>query len=140
MEYFGQVFGAIIIAAIISLIFYFALNARGPWGTLWTFFLVLLFAIWAGSLWISPAGPVYWGIAWIPLFFVGLVFALLLAAIPTTSDERYIDETTETTDVNLTSEEVERRREADRTAAAVSGFFWVLLLILFIVIIIGYAV
>lgn len=137
MEALGGVFGAIIIAIFISLIFYFALGARGPWGTFWTFFLVLLFVIWAASLWIAPIGPVYWGIAWIPLFFVGLVFALLLAAIPASREE---DIEATRTDVDLSQEEIERRRETNRTAATVSGFFWVFLVILLIAIIFGYMV
>lgn len=137
MEAFGDVLGAIIIAIFISLIFYFALGVRGPWGTFWTFLLVLLFVIWAASLWVTPVGPVYWGIAWIPLLFVGLVFALLLAAIPTSREEEI--ETTRT-DIDLSQEEIERRRDTNRRAATITGFFWVFLLILLIAIIFGYMV
>lgn len=152
MEVLGGVLGAILIAIFISAIFYFALNARGPWGSLWTFFLVLLLVVWAASLWVRPIGPVYWGIAWIPLFFVGILMALLLAAIPAYGTrEAEIEDTGE--DVIIVEEksrvaenpqidpaEAERRSEINRTAATVTGTFWVLLVILLIVIILGYMV
>lgn len=143
MEIFGGILGTILVAILISALFYYAFNARGPWGSFWSFFLVLLLIIWAASLWVRPIGPVYWGVAWIPLFFVGLLFALLLAAIPT-SDTRDIireDEIAEAErerQVNPT--EAERRRDINRTAATVSGTFWILMVILLLVIIIGYMV
>lgn len=143
MEIFGGILGTILVAILISALFYYAFNARGPWGSFWSFFLVLLLIIWAASLWVRPIGPVYWGVAWIPLFFVGLLFALLLAAIPT-SDTRDVireDEIAEAErerQVNPT--EAERRRDINRTAATVSGTFWILMVVLLLVIIVGYAV
>lgn len=143
MEIFGGILGTILVAILISALFYYAFNARGPWGSFWSFFLVLLLIIWAASLWVRPIGPVYWGVAWIPLFFVGLLFALLLAAIPT-SDTRDVireDEIAEAErerQVNPT--EAERRRDINRTAATISGTFWILMVVLLLVIIVGYAV
>lgn len=141
MEMFGGILGTILVAILISALFYYAFNARGPWGSFWSFFLVLLLIIWAASLWVRPIGPVYWGVAWVPLFFVGLVFALLLAAIPTsdTGEEtrrgEMIDE-----EMPVDRAEVRRREDLNRTAATVSGLFWVFMIILLLVIIIGYMV
>lgn len=144
MEIIGGVLSALLIALVISALFYYAFNATGPWGSFWTFFLVLLLIIWAASLWVHPIGPVFWGIAWIPLLVVGLVFALLLAAIPTESsredkragsgkDNALIEENPQ-----VDPAEAERRRNINRTAATVTGTFWVFMLILLLVIMIGY--
>lgn len=133
METFGGILAAIIIAVLIAAIFYYGFNARGPWGSLWTFFLLLLLVVWAGSLWVRPVGLVFWGIAWVPLLFIGLAFALLIAAIPT-YDTRIEEEISE--EGALDETEIERRREAD-AAVAVSWVFWILVLTLIIVIVAG---
>ena len=144
MELFGGVLGALLIAILLSVIFYYAFNIRGPWGSFWTFFLVLLLTVWAASLWVDPVGPVFWGIAWIPLFFVGLLFALLLAAIPTDYDRppNKIENRHAAFRGRREPEpdEIAESKEATRTAAAVSGIFWIFLLILLIVVIAGYSV
>ena len=140
MEIFGGILAAILVAILISAIFYYALKARGPWGSFWSFFLVLLLIIWAAELWVRPIGPVYWGIAWIPLFFIGLIFALLLAAIPT-YDEDYPDEGVIEQERMANSTNINRRKEAERAAAgaaAIGWIFWVFIIILTVAIIIGY--
>ncbi len=68
------------ISAILTLLFAFAFRLRGPWGSLWTFFLVLALSIVAADLWLSPVGPYWFEVPWIPMLFVGLVIALILAA------------------------------------------------------------
>lgn len=128
-----EIVGAIIIAIIITLLFVFAFSARGPWGTAWSFFLVILLVVWASSLWIIPVGPVYWGVAWIPLFFIGILFALLLAAIPT-SDSEVRGRTR--TDVNR---DVTRPTREEATAAnALSVVFWIFIGLMILAIFIGY--
>lgn len=47
----------------------------------WFFFLVLFLATWAGGAWIAPMGPLLWGVPWLSFLLVGLVVALLLAAV-----------------------------------------------------------
>lgn len=147
MEILGGVLAAIVIAILISAIFYFAFNARGPWGSLWTFFLVLLLVIWAANLWIRPIGPVYWGVSWVPLIFIGLIFALLLAAIPTYDDEtegRLTEGRLPEEDVALDETqpesrriEIERQREAAGAAVAIGWIFWIFIIFLLIAIFIG---
>lgn len=132
-----EVVGAIIIAIVLTLIFYFALSARGPWGSLWSFFLIILLIVWSASLWISPIGPVYWGVAWIPLIFIGIIFALLLAAIPT-SETDYRGVRGDVVDADVRTEP---ERAEERAAAGAVGFmFWIFIFFLIIAIIAGYAI
>ena len=70
----------ILVAFVIGALFYFVLKNRGPWGSFWTFFIVLFLGVYLAHIWVRPIGPVYWGVAFLPLLFVGLVIALLLAA------------------------------------------------------------
>ena len=111
--------------------------------------LVLLLIVWAASIWTRPIGPVYWGVAWIPLFFIGLIFALLLAAIPTYDEDARTDiaeARRRDADVEVIEEEIvtdpaeiEARRDTDIAAAvAVGWIFWTFTIILFLAIIIGY--
>lgn len=135
-----EIVGAIIVAIIISLLFFYVLSAKGPWGTLWSLFLIILLIVWAASLWINPIGPVYWGVAWIPLFFIGIIIALLLSAIPP-SDHRYfrgikgdvVEEKVVNGDVTKPS------KEDTEAAGAISIMFWIFICLMIIAIIAGYA-
>lgn len=141
MEIFGGILAAIVIAILISAIFYYAFNSTGPWGSLWSFFIVLLLVIWAANVWVRPVGPVYWGIAWFPMFFIGLIFALLLAAIPTNDTRRSRQLREQERIANRT--DMDRRRDMDEAAGAavlMGWIFWSFIIILFVAIIIGYAV
>ncbi|MFD2515214.1 hypothetical protein ACFSRY_15175 [Pontibacter locisalis] len=70
----------LLIAFIVGAVFYFLFKSKGPWGSFWTFFLVVLLGVSLAYVWVRPFGPVYWGVAFFPLLFIGLLFALLLAA------------------------------------------------------------
>ena len=86
-----QFLGAIIIVAVailIGILFYHIFRIKGPWGSLWTFVLILVVAGLAAAAWVDPVGPVYRDVAWIPVFFVTLLFALFLAAATPAVRER----------------------------------------------------
>jgi hypothetical protein len=89
---------------------------------LWVFFLIIFLATWSGQLWITPFGPVGWGIAWVPLFIVALFFSFLIFAlippVPITKKEAANDE-----------------KDA---AIAIGMFFWIIFLFLIAAIIVGY--
>lgn len=129
-----EVLAAVFIAMIVSLFFVYALNARGPWGSLWSFFLLVVLIVWAASLWISPFGPVYWGVSWGPLVFVALIFAALLASIPAsrTARRRKGDVPDRNTRQAADSD------EAEAAAGALGFMFWVLIGLLLVGIIVGY--
>ena len=48
--------------------------------------LILFLATWAGGIWLVPFGPRLWGVAWASFVVVGLVVALLMAALSDVED------------------------------------------------------
>ena len=117
---------AILVALLFTIIFSYGFRNRGPWGNVWTFFLILFLAVWAASFWIEPVGP-YWGdITWIPLIFLGLIIALILAAA--TPSERPVS-----------AAEEEKAGPPEPAVAIVGVFFWLLLVVFVAAIIIGIA-
>lgn len=116
-----QIFLIILAALIIGSVFYFLFKSTGPWGSFWIFFLVLMLAGLAAEAWITPIGPVYWDIAWGPVLFVILLFALLMvaAAPPRPGGGIY------------RPEKMEGMDGPDTAIIALSIFFWVFLLFLF---------
>ncbi len=77
---FLQIVLTVLVAGLIGIIFYYIFKYTGPWGRLWTFLLILVLAGLAAAAWVEPVGPVYWDLAWLPVIFVILLFALFLAA------------------------------------------------------------
>lgn len=141
---FPEIISALILALLFTMVFSLGFRNRGPWGSFWTFFLILFLSIWAASFWVSPAGPVYWGIAWVPLFFVGLLLALLLAAaIPPSRPVRrakrmnavkpHPNPDPDMDDARITTDE-------EPALIALSAFFWIMLVVLAVAVIIGYFV
>lgn len=136
-------FAELLAAFLIALVFSFILVALfgrdrttgGAWPFFLFFFLILMLAVWAGGRWVVPFGPVAWGIAWLPLLFVGFFVALLIAAV--LASEGRVRRRVPPSETATTRAET----EAPATSrAALGGFFWLLLLVLAIVILIGYAV
>lgn len=116
----------ILIAVVIGSIFYYGFKRGGPWNLLWVF-LILFLVAWAGRLWIAPAGPVYWGYAWLPVIFWVLLIALLIAAASPEEDHR------------TAQRNPEDREEVAETGGktAFGTFFWLLFLALITIILVG---
>jgi hypothetical protein len=125
MHIYGIV-ASIIIALLLTLIFSTSYRHRGPWGGLLFFFLVIFLASWAGQLWI-PRGPVLFGVAWVPLVFIGVLVAILLLAAGSSAIDR--------APVNPPAEKI---AQEDASILAIGFFFWLLILILIIAITVGY--
>lgn len=122
-------FAAALIALILTVAAVFFVGRRGPWGSLWTFFLVLFLALWTVSIYVVPIGPVYWGIAWIPLAVAGIIVTILLiAAMPHAHHSR--DEVS----ITATSKE---GGKTDLPHTPVGRFFWALIILLVIAIVVG---
>jgi hypothetical protein len=116
----------VIIAFLITLFFRFLLQTTGPWGSFWAFFTIILLAVIAANVWISPMGPYFFeNIFWAPPLAVGLLIALLLAATTPSPVMR-----------SKTDAEKEIARE-EAAAVALGTFFWFLIVFLVILILVG---
>jgi hypothetical protein len=124
---------AIAIAIIVALVFFYGFNARSPWETFWPFFVILLLVIWASALWITPIGPQFAGVAWIPLLFIGLMVAFLFAAMPTSRQNK------RKTKANIARDNADEptTRETGATSA-ISILFWIFVCFLLLAIFVGY--
>ena len=114
---FLEILLTILAAVIIGTVFYYIFRSTGPWGTFWSFLLILILAGLAAEAWIRPVGPVVWDVAWVPTLFVIIIFALLLAAASPAREPRVTEEAAEPS-------------EEERAAVAIGGFFWIFLMVL----------
>ncbi|MBX7138920.1 MAG: hypothetical protein K1X83_13170 [Oligoflexia bacterium] len=69
------------IAALLVLIFASISPQNRGWQQITPAFLLILFATWAGGIWITPVGPLLLGVPWLPFAAVGLIVALLLMGL-----------------------------------------------------------
>lgn len=81
------------------------------------FVLLILFPLlWAAALWITPAGPIMYGAPVVPLLFMGLLLALIIAVLveprPRTPRGAAME-----------------AAEADAAATIFGVLFWILLLV-----------
>src|SRR5688500_557401 len=130
----GGLIAALLIALLITAIAALIFRRRGPWGTTWTFFLFLFLALWTVSIYIKNVGPVYWGIAWLPLLFAAVVIALLLVSIIPDANH-WRDESLSDSKTSKVSS-VKEIRDVSRTH---SGGFWFMIVILIVAIVLGMA-
>lgn len=122
----AEFIGSIITALLFTLLFRYALRVRGPWGSFWLFFVVVLFGVITVGVWIEPFGPMYGNVAWGPLIAGGLILSLLLAAAtPTPSEQKDI------------IKQLKSHRRQKRGMKALNVFFWTLLVFFGAVIAIG---
>jgi uncharacterized membrane protein len=119
---------ALVMALLFTMVFAVGFRRPGPWSSVLVFFLVVFLAAWAGGLWVSPAGPVFLGIYWLPILLLSFLVALLLAAVPPRRPPH----------VKTISEAKEELREERATERAFDTFFWVMLIGFAIVIVLGY--
>ncbi|MBN2537396.1 hypothetical protein JXB37_03865 [candidate division WOR-3 bacterium] len=79
--FLAALFVALVVALVLTAIFGAGFR-RHRWGApLVLFFLVLFLATLAIGVWVEPFGPVLWGVPWLAFAFIGVVLALLLAAL-----------------------------------------------------------
>lgn len=125
-----MIIGDFLIALVIALFFTIVLVVSGQkhrsWKRIITIFLIMLFASWAGGVWITPVGPAFLGIYWVSFLIVALILALImetisaLHAVPEDIDKR------------------ETRKKEESLEILISASFLILLIVFIIVIIIGY--
>jgi hypothetical protein len=115
--FLADFFAALIIGSLIVFLISLAFRTKGPWGSmLWFFIVVSLFA-WVAGVWLRPYGPVWFGVGWIPIIFVGFLVAFLLTSVSPREPRRPMSLKEETISV-------EERK------TAVDAFFWILIMLL----------
>ena len=117
----------ILAAVFIGTLFFYVFKFSGPWGTLWSFLLILIAAGLAAAAWIEPVGPVYRDIAWFPILFVIVAFAILLAAVTPPPSRRGLEY----------SEEGAETLKEEAPFVAISGLFWIFLVLLIFAVFFG---
>ncbi len=125
-----MIFGEFLIALIIALFFTTILAVSGKkhrtWKKVITIFLIMLFASWAGGIWITPVGPAILGIYWLSIFVVALILALIMETVSAMHASP--------SDVS----KKETKKEEETLEVLISTSFLILLIIFVIVIVIGY--
>lgn len=115
----------LLVSFLITLFFRFLLRVSGPWGSFWAFFIIILLAVLAADIWISPVGPHFEDLYWVPPIAAGLLIALLLAA-------------TTPNPVIRSRKEADRKTDKEKAAAlTLNTFFWFLIVFLLVVIVAG---
>lgn len=79
-----SVYALIIAAAFLAMLLtgvFAMIGSRGPWGSLWTIFLVLFLSVWLAGVHLGTIGPVYSGVAWMPLVVAGVLVGVCLMVV-----------------------------------------------------------
>lgn len=123
---------ALLIASIFASLLVGLLGRRGPgpFSGLLFFLLLLFLAVWAGGIWITPVGPVAWGVSWVTFLVLGLVFSMLLAAAIPPIKPRSLKRHKPSPEETVAAEAAE---------IAVDFFFWILIFVLLATIVSRYA-
>lgn len=112
------------IALLIALFFSYALRLKGPWGSFWTFFIILFLTIWAADIWVAPVGPYWNNIYWARPLIVGVFIALLLAAAAPSPKAR-------------SKMSKNNEQEAGSAIVTVGVFFWIMILVSLSMVVVG---
>jgi hypothetical protein len=122
--------------ALILTLFFSLLGMRGPWGSVWTFFLVLFLAIWTTGIYMTPIGPIFLNVAWVPIIFSGILFALLLiAVIPEVDNSKQLQR--EESGRVRENQELKNAGSPNAPIATMGIFFWLLITLLIVSITVG---
>ena len=120
------IIAALIIAVILTGVF----SSRYRGGTsvlpLVIFFFILFLAALTGQYWVSPFGPVVWGVAWVPIILITIIFAFLLTAVDSRKKKKYFPT------------KGELKQEETVAAVTIGVFTWIVLVALLIAAITGY--
>jgi hypothetical protein len=123
--FFLDILVALLVGVVLTALFALVFGNVGPWQTWWLFLLIVFLAAWAGGAWVTPFGPTLFEVYWLPFLLVGLLFAILLAAVPPAEPRTY-------------GRTMTQERAEETAAIAVSFFFWVFVMGLLLVIVLAY--
>ena len=135
---------AIIIASILfTSVFVFGLRTKGPWGSGWSFFIIIALTLSAVSVWVPPAGPIWYGAPWIDLLITGLLISFILSAVTPSHSEyrrRMYESDVLSGDGSIPehgSDNYHNHSHQQKPLITAGSFFWMLLLLLCVLIIVG---
>ncbi len=120
---------SLVIACIFTAIFAAGFRKHKTVPVLLGFLIILFLATCAVGIWMTPVGPLLFGVSWLPFLIVGLLVALLLTAIIAPARPPHSDK-----------EAAQERRVAVEMIAAFDLFFWILAIGLCIVIVVRFFV
>jgi hypothetical protein len=78
---FTDFFAALLFGLVIVYSLSRTFGTNGPWGSFPAFWAIVVLFAWTAGVWLRPYGPLWIGISWMPIVFVGFLSAMLLAAI-----------------------------------------------------------
>ncbi|ALO16914.1 hypothetical protein L21SP5_03301 [Salinivirga cyanobacteriivorans] len=117
------VFISLLIAVIFAALLPSVFKREGPGpmsGSLFFFFIIFLFS-WAVGSWITPIGPLFYGVPWLGYLIIGLFTMLLIAALVPAKPEK----------PETPFEQAEEEAEQARALGITFGFFfWTLMIVL----------
>lgn len=105
-----EIAAVVLIALLVGSLVFYGLRRRGPWGSFWSFILIIFLGVLLFSIYADPVGPIHYGIAWFDLIVIGLLFAFLLGA----AGRRYPKK----------REAEPETADANSSVIAVGYFFW----------------
>ena len=129
---FVQLLAVVLAALFFTTISLFVFHSRGPWGNYWSSFLIMFLGIWAAQVWIEPMGPVYAGVAWLPLLLAGIYLSVLLIPVGSIPQDE-----PEQQNIALQKQQAKQRKE-DWTFGVLNASFWLLLLVFVLIVALGY--
>ena len=140
---FAGAIAIILLSLMLTFIFVFGLKSKGPWGSAWSFFTIMILSLSTVSLWVPPAGPLWFGAAWIDLLITGLLVSFFMSALTPVKyhkpsgakNEVFSDGELYHTLDHHTHEEI--ANTDDRDIVKLGRAFWMLLAVLFVLTVSG---
>lgn len=128
------VLGALVIAALFTLLIAFGYEGERTWPGLGLFFLILFLPIWALALWIPAVGPLWYGVAWLDYIAFALILTFFILAI---SPNKYRNRHFERDMTSMSSSDRNYGNEA--TLRSYSFAFWAFVVFMILAILMGSA-
>ncbi|MFW5805207.1 MAG: hypothetical protein ACOCVX_01645 [Bacteroidales bacterium] len=120
----------IIISFVFAIVFavllpsLFRRDGPGPWQGILFYFLIIFLFTWAVGSWISPFGPVAYGISWMGYLFIAFFIMILIGVLVPPSP------TASPTENDKAMPDKNRRYAGNQTGINFGIFFWALIIIL----------
>lgn len=129
---------AIFLAILITAIFSFGFRNTGPWGSIWIFFAIIFLVALVAGEWATPVGPAVYGLYWVPIVFITLIVAFIIAAATPTPGGMRPRRYRRFDSGKIRTEDEDDITTDDEGTAAISVFVYIILVLLIIAAIAGF--